>query len=301
MMQPILRQRLVALLVGAALLPGCSTLYPVEPNYDEPVLISTGSGEALPRLTPVKSAHLISGWRASMESAAQSRHTANLVASEILFYGTLLAFAGAGGNFAHANRVRNVGAGAVAGSTLFTSHYQQEVQRVAFRKAADRLICAERAASPMGLVEPEILFSDAELSAANIRDQISLVPTHTRRFIDKQRSELQAALQAVTLQPLTKEQWDDLLTRSKGAENLAHAKSISFTSQKAASTPRTVRELNALLKPQMGTGVTDAQIEAARIRIARSDAELDLLKDQYIRALEKYPTELEFCLANQQQ
>lgn len=293
MKEPTFIRRLVASLACAALLPGCTTLYPVEPDYKESELITKGAGAGLPRLTPVTAAQLISGWRATMESAAASRHTANLVASEILFYGTLLAFAGAGGNFAHANRVRNVGAGAAAGSSLFTSHYQQEAQRIAFRKAADRLICAERAISPMGMVEPEVLLSADELSAGSIREQLSQVPRQTRDFIDKQRSELQAALQAVTLQPLTKEQWDGLLKRDTTA-GTEGAKNVE--AMKKAPTKRTVAELKSMTSAK-GTGIA----AAAGADAAGADAELSLVKDQYIRALGKYPTELEFCIANQKQ
>ena len=132
----------------------------------------------------------------------------------------------------------------------------------------------------MTVAAPEVLFTSDELEAANAAEKIYAVPTQTRQFIDRQRSELQAALQAVTLQPLTKEQWDDLLRRSKAADQSGNQ---SVAAVAKISDPRKKRSL--------------AQLN----QLASTQAELDLIKDHYLRALDKYPSELEFCLANQRQ
>lgn len=273
------------------LVSGCS-VYPLEPSYDEGTLIKSGSGQGLPPIGVLGSAQLITGWRMALQKAASDRQSAVVATNEILFYGTLLAFAGTAGGFSNAHRVRNIGAGAAAGSSLFTSHYQPSVQLAAFHKAADRLECAERAIAPMTIARPEILFAPAELAAFS--DKLDRVPEQTRAFISKQRSELQASLQSIKLEPLTKEQWESLIKRSTDAEGAAAASAAPFL-----NSPESVANVKQRI---FDSSKIDSDRKAALDKeLGSSPAELAYQKAQYRAALDKFATALEFCLANQPQ
>lgn len=284
------------------LVSGCASWYPIEPKYDEQALIKAGARVPPQTLDVMGSAHLLAGWRMAMEEAAVDRQKGSIVASEILFYGTLLAFIGAGATFKYATEVRNVGATTVAGSTLFTSHYQQALQQVVFRKAADRLTCAERAIAPMAVAPASVLFEPTQAAALN--EQLEAVPKQTRQFLDKQRSELQAALQQVTLQPLTREQWDDLITRTRAADTKATNSVVALLKEKnevAVMDKRLAGNLAANDSSKREATAFSDEARAKRQKIAATDAELAEVRARYIAALAKYPTALEFCLANQQQ
>ncbi|MBK0393740.1 hypothetical protein [Ramlibacter algicola] len=288
-----MKEASIAGLALASLLGGGCSVYPVEPKYNEAKLVDTGSGKNLAPLSVLGSAHLISGWRAALESAAGDRQAAKVATSEILFYGTLLAFAGTAGGFHHAHQVRNVGAAAVGGSSLFTSHYQPELQLTAFRKAADRLECAERAVAPMAVAREDVLFSPTEL--ATMADKIDRVPEQTRSFIAKQRAELATSLQAIKLEPPTKEQLESLVDRSRAAEARASTAARTLLTTSTDKPANVQSRIGALAK------IDPKDKEAMAKQLNFSDSELAYKKTQYLVALEKYPTALEFCLANQPQ
>lgn len=234
------------LVASTALLTGCSynTPWPIEPHYNRSEQVSKGTDQA--SLTLAQSRLLIAGYKSTLQSAASERRQAEIVASEILYYGTLLTVIGSAvvasqgvaslsGSALHA---RNLGAAAGLGSSLYGSRYKLAEQQIALRKAASRLECASDAIAPISehildalLATPNALDDlDAKITNPSFRSRLIEIPRQTTHFIERQViPELRASLQAVILaQPSREELLSKLEEWSRErSSGIASARSIS--------------------------------------------------------------------------
>ncbi|WP_067068860.1 hypothetical protein [Roseateles chitosanitabidus] len=218
-------------LLCVASLGGCS-VWPIEKKYDRAEL---AKGAAMPAAVSVDDAKKIAqGWSDQLQEATRDRVVQGIVAKEVLFYGTLLLTAGAvqlsRGASDGWRRVRNVGAGAAAGSELFSSHYQTADQAMAFQKASAQMTCMIESLQPIpDRAEYLALFDDDEKARVNAgltadpKDLDALynaVPRQTLHFMEQTvLPNLQAELKSVRLGTPSKEELTTLVDKYKTAKD----------------------------------------------------------------------------------
>lgn len=231
---PALASRVV---VSACLvsLGGCS-IWPIEPQYDRNKLKAAGAMS--PPVDVDDAKKIAAAWSATLQEATRDRRVEGIVASEVLFYGTLLFTAGSAqllrGGAEHWRQVRNIGIAGAAGSQLFSSHYQPGDQALAFRKASVRMDCMIEALQPIpDQAEYLALFDDTTRAAINARltqepkdiDALyNAVPGQTLHFMEQVvLPGLQAELQAIRLGTPSKDELADLVDKYKASRSSGDA------------------------------------------------------------------------------
>jgi hypothetical protein len=208
----------VVLATVAVGLFGCSSdswLYPTFSISDQHKLVESGAKLSSVPSTVDDARNLVIGLTAKLDDAARHRNDAEIVARELLFYGSLIAV---GGVAASSIALRNVGAGIAAGSIALDHHYQSSVQESAFRKASQRMRCARDLLDP---IDPALLDALPAPARNAISDKTmadySAVPRNVSNYVDRVSQDLRAALAAVTLSTPSQQ---DLLA-SFSANNVA--------------------------------------------------------------------------------
>lgn len=202
------------LLTLPLVLSGC--VYPVH-DYDRANALAAGADISLSNVETVETAkQLLSGWQSQLEDAATTRQKTELVASEILYYGTLLMVGGstamAATTSADPLHIRNIGAGLGLGSTLFSSHYKINEQRTVFERASTRLNCVLDAAADINKKNHDLFIASA-IAAPPLEDGKPFltayddIPRQIVYFIERQTvPDLQAALRSITLGAASREE-----------------------------------------------------------------------------------------------
>lgn len=293
--------RFIVVAVSALLVSGCA-IYPVEPKYDEKVLVQNGKEVGITLLDLEGSRNLLAGWKFRLQEAADDRQTGVTVASEILYYGTIFAVAGAA---ATKIGLRNTGLGMSVGSSLFTSHYQQKVQQQAFRRSVARLDCAEKAIAPIRPDVEETHFVVGELDSKELRAPLIQVPRQTTDFIKQTRIELSNSLQAIDLAAPSQEQLASTFAqfKAKQAEGEKKAQGLQQSTVqnvqlKKAQRITAQKGLLPMANGKPKDAATAKQIAEldAQSSTSPSQAQIDREKAEFVIALTAYPQALDACL-----
>ncbi|MDZ7813944.1 MAG: hypothetical protein U5L74_12940 [Ideonella sp.] len=234
-------------------LSGCATgILPIEPKYDRDALLS--STTTMPDAVNVTQARKIAAaWSDQLNQATRDRRMQSLAAKEVLFYGTLLFTAGSIQVARQASEswrlVRNLGAGAAAGSELLGSHYQTNDQTLAFKRAASQMSCLIEALQPIPANDEYFnLFNSKDKESINAKLTISpkdldelynTVPRKTLHFMEQEvLPRLQAELQSIQLGTPSRDALTQMVDRYKAAQQsgTAGAGSVTAPSQQALST-----------------------------------------------------------------
>lgn len=217
-------QKLMAIICAASI-GGCAL--PIEPKYDREALKAKG---ALARAPTVKDVRNISdAWADELNEAVRSRSKQDLLASEVLFYGTVLFSAAAlqGSPLSNGWRqARNVGVGAAAGSELLRSHYQPNEQALAFKRASSLMRCMMESLQSIPEEDEYVaLFDQTDKALINAaltvapKDIDALyndVPRQTLHFIEQVViPRLQADLKVITLGAPSKAEFTAILDKYK--------------------------------------------------------------------------------------
>lgn len=242
---PLVQRLLV--MVCAASIAGCSL--PIAPKYDREALKKLGAMAQVPTVKDVR--NIADAWATELEDAARSRQMQELLASEVLFYGTLLFSAGALQSAPLSDgwrRARNVGAGTAAGSELLRSHYQPTEQELAFKRAAALMRCMTASLQPIPSEDEYVaLFDQADKASINakltsdpkdIDVMYNAVPRQTLHFIEQVvLPRLQADLKAITLGTPSKAELVSILDKYKADKSSGDSatKALLPSSQAQAS------------------------------------------------------------------
>lgn len=222
----------------ALFLSACGVL-PVA-SYDRQELIDDGQKDSvgIERITHEKAFYLASAWRKSLENSASDRRSQELVAEEVLYYGsvvllgaqTAIARKGSGETISSGlRRTRNAGAVAALLSSLFTQHYKPAEQRPIFERAERRMRCVTDSIAD---IQPDVYvtWSPSEFAAIvddsgkSMLDYYLEMPRQIVDFVEqKSVPELRAALNAITLGQPTKEDFEKAVKEWQGSQEDAQA------------------------------------------------------------------------------
>lgn len=145
--------RSLSLGLAALCLVGCAAWQPVfDPSELSP---ETAAPDPFTVRTPLEGLRMARALRVVTEVAANNRRDATFYASEVAFYGTLLAGIGVSTD---SIAVRNTGGGALL-ATLVPGRYQLPKQREAFSKAAEAAACVEQKLVDAGVWDEKDLTS----------------------------------------------------------------------------------------------------------------------------------------------
>jgi hypothetical protein len=255
-MNPVLRMSMLALLVTST---GCATIYPVAPRWTAAEIKKAAAADPFIGTNATEARKLVQGTRRLLSDAAHNRRIADITASEITFYGTLIGVLGLSLDKAG---LKNTGGGAATLGTLFSGRYKLADQEVVFRKAEARAACLELALaetsvpggqsnflaknqfeSASGLVATNATKANAlhaQVQAANA-DVPRLVAESLRRLIN----DLNIALAAIPLTAMTRDQMLETLQAAEKAEKDAQAATTAAYGGNAA-TPEAARQVSAL-------------------------------------------------------
>lgn len=266
-------------------LVGCAL--PIEPKYDRKELAKKGDMAPMPTVKEVR--NIADAWTTELDEATRNLHMQDLIASEVLFYGTLLFTAGSVQIARHASegwrRARNVGAGAAAGSELLRSHYKPENQALAFKQAAKLMKCVTSALQPIPAEDAyAALFTAADKGSYNAGLTVNpkdldtiynAVPAQTLEFIEKVvLPKLQADLAAISFGTPTKAELTAVLDKYKADKKSADTANSGGPAAPAAHATWKTLLNNAALDPQ----VTVLRQKAVVTALATFASELALCK-----------------------
>ena len=148
-----LRTALLALLVSAA---GCATIHPVAPSWTAKEIRESAEPDPFIGSNATDARKLVQGTRQLLSDAAHHRRIADITASEVTFYGTLIGVLGLSLDKAG---LMNTGGGAATLGTLFSGRYKLADQEVVFRKAEARAACLELALAEMAWGKDQLGFA----------------------------------------------------------------------------------------------------------------------------------------------
>lgn len=226
--------RILLALALAACVASCAidsprSIYPVASRKSPQELLDAAKSRDIPVLDLEKSHQLLTGLHDLIEDASTGRQKKNLVASELLYYGTLVAVLGV---TLDSRAARNTGAAVGAAAELFSGHYKLADQKVVFDKALARIDCARMAIMPLspgvwatfpspGLenVTPKPNEEQTKAGVTDAATSFAELPQDTLEFVDQVQTDLIAALNKITLSAPTRTE----LTTSVNAWNQARA------------------------------------------------------------------------------
>ncbi|MFL9869524.1 hypothetical protein PQR67_35590 [Paraburkholderia fungorum] len=193
-------KRTIVLAWATLIVTGCASdswLYPTFNADDQRTLVYDGAKISAVPSTADDARNMVFGLTAKLNEARRHRSDAQIVARELLFYGSLLAV---GGVAVSSIALRNVGAGIAAGSVALSNHYEPGVQATAFDRGAQRMRCAKDLLDP---IDPALL----DALPADARDKIPVptmalyasVPRTVNVYVERVSQDLRVALNAVTL------------------------------------------------------------------------------------------------------
>lgn len=255
-MNPVLRMSMLALLVTST---GCATMYPVAPRWTADEIKKAAEADPFIGANAAEARKLVQGTRRLLSDAAHNRRIADITASEITFYGTLIGVLGLSLDKAG---LKNTGGGAATLGTLFSGRYKLADQEVVFRKAEARAACLELALAETSVPGGQSSFLaknqfetasglaatdttkatalHAQVQAANA-DMPRLVAESLRRLVN----DLNIALAAIPLTAMTRDQMLETLQAAEKAETDAQAATTAAYDGNAA-TPEAARQVSAL-------------------------------------------------------
>lgn len=223
---------MLALLVTTT---SCATMYPVAPRWTADEIKKAAEPDPFIGADAKEARKLVQGTRQLLSDAAHNRRIADIAASEVTFYGTLLGVLGLSLDKAG---LKNTGGGAATLGTLFSGRYKLADQEVVFRKAEARAACLELAlaemswgtgnvgfrgeaftASATGLTAKDVtkageLFLRAQSETASLP---RLVAENLRRLTN----DLRIALAGIPLTAMTRDQMIEALQSATEAEGEA--------------------------------------------------------------------------------
>ena len=286
----------------ATLVSACS-IYPVAPKLSLQELRDRAPSDAQIPPDLSNSRALLAGLHKVLEDGADNRQTISIAASEVLYYGTLLAILGV---TLDSRAARNTGAGLGFGAEIFTGHYKLADQHVIFQKALAQVICAEDAIAP---VAPGVLnsFPNGNLvqvpppnpplaDGMSAEQTIEALPARTIVFVRTVQKQLGDALDKVVLPAMSKE---DLKTLVDTWDNSRKAAAAAQTGEHADPAKR--KQL-ADLKAGRAQPQSDPQYAnlSAAQQIAKYENEV-VLQGAFLTALYAYGPALNLCLQQNKQ
>lgn len=318
--------RLTAFLCCASTLTGCATgVLPIEPKYDREALRT--SGKTMPdALTVTDVRKIAAAWSDQLNQATRDRRMQSVAAKEVLFYGTLLFTAGSVQMARQASetwrQVRNIGAGAAAGSELFSSHYQTNDQTLAFKHAQVKMSCLIEA---LQAVPEEAKFTKLFSNDPGAKEKASMaltqdpkdldalylaVPAKTLFFIEQTvLPQLQAELLAIQLGTPSRDALTQLVSKFKAAEEsgTASAKAAGPSSSATIAAMRQDLEKETPVEKADLATMTESERNAAEqnateLRAKTIDAKLqdkllqtELRRKQAVLAISTYAAAVDIC------
>jgi len=253
----------MSLIVSACAFDSPHSVYPVAPKKTTKELIAAAGSDDIPNMQLAESRLALIGLHNILEAAAGGREKTNLIASELLYYGTLVAVLGV---TLDSRAARNAGAAVGAGAELFSGHYHLSDQQVVFEKALARVDCGRDAIAPM---TPAILdtFPSKDLadvtptptkeqSDSGVKDaatSFAELPQNTLDFVNKVQSDLKVALSKVVLSAPSK---DDL---NKSIDTWNKARAIT------PGTPGANENNKAVAAAQANVQVVSQRLEGQRL------------------------------------
>lgn len=290
----------IALIICALSVSGCGLL-PMA-TYDRDQLITEGRKKKIDISSyDIEDVRILSAeWTAKLNGAANTRRNESIAIEEILYYGTLL-FAGAqsaivskgaGDIPRHLLRLRNVGAGMAAGSTLFSEHYKVKEQQPIFEKAASRMRCATDALSD--IVEYHNLWTNEQFltlvddTGKPLAPLYDSVPSKTIEYIEKRSlSDLRTALTAISLSSPTKAEIQKVFEDAK-VDSDKGGVAVNNNSQEVLQAPtaekRTYIQANSAVLKIKSNGIANL-----------TDPEIEDRKRKFISAVIAYSSALSAC------
>ena len=237
-MKPLLRMSVLALLVTGT---GCATMYPVAPRWTADEIKAAAKPDPFIGADAAEARKLVQGTRQLLSDAAHNRRIADIAASEVTFYGTLLGVLGLSLDKAG---LKNTGGGAATLGTLFSGRYKLADQEVVFRKAEARAACMELALAEMSVSGTEVGFrsqatfeaesalvaTDAtKASALHTRAQVATaeVPRVVAEGLRRLTNDLRIALAAIPLTVMTRDQMLETLQAATDAEEDAESEAAA--------------------------------------------------------------------------
>jgi hypothetical protein len=255
-MNSVLRMSMLALLVTGT---GCATMYPVAPRWTAAEIIKKAEPDSFIGADAVEARKLVQGTRQLLSDAAHDRRIADIAASEVTFYGTLLGVLGLSLDKAG---LKNTGGGAATLGTLFAGRYKLSDQEVVFRKAEARAACLELALAEMSVSGTEVGFrgqamfetastlaatDTAKAGALHLQAQAATaeVPRLVAESLRRLTNDLRIALAAIPLTAMTRDQMLETLQAATEAEEEAEAKAAAAYGN-GADSKEAARYLGAL-------------------------------------------------------
>ena len=255
-MNAVLRMSMLALLVTGT---GCATMYPVVPRWTPAEIIRKAEPDPFIGADAVEARKLVQGTRQLLSDAAHDRRIADIAASEVTFYGTLLGVLGLSLDKAG---LKNTGGGAATLGTLFAGRYKLGDQEVVFRKAEARAACLELALAEMSVSGAEVGFrgqamfeaastltatDTTQAGALHVQAQVATaeVPRLVAESLRRLTNDLRIALAAIPLTAMTRDQMLKTLEAGNKAEKDAQAATVAAYGGSAGSA-EAARQVSAL-------------------------------------------------------
>lgn len=253
-MRSIAQTSLLALVLAGS---GCATVYPVAPRWSAEEIKGAAEPDPFIGADAAEATALVQGVRQLLSDAAHNRRIADIAASEVTFYGTLLGVLGLSLDKAG---LKNTGAGAATLGTLFAGRYKLADQEVVFRKAEARAACLELALTEaswngqvgfasQSFVAAKGLLTQDEGKADALRTQAQAVSSGIPRLVAENlrrlTNDLRIALAGIPLTTMTRDQMLQALQAAKGAEEQAQAQATAAFNAAEASA-EAVEQLAAL-------------------------------------------------------
>jgi hypothetical protein len=252
-MNPVLRMSMLALLVTST---GCATIYPVAPRWTAAEIKKAAAADPFIGTNATEARKLVQGTRRLLSDAAHNRRIADITASEITFYGTLIGVLGLSLDKAG---LKNTGGGAATLGTLFSGRYKLADQEVVFRKAEARAACLELALAEMSWGDGKVGFSGESFVATatgltakdttaadtlfqRAQAETASVPRLVAENLRRLSNDLRIALAGIPLTAMTRDQMLKALQSVTQAETEAEG----ATAQALQGTPTTREGAEAL-------------------------------------------------------
>jgi hypothetical protein len=323
--------RTIAIAVLALCLSACA-LYPVKPYSNRKQLVVAGDAEGLQAIDLATARAMIVGLRVVLMDSSRDRERLSLVASESLFYGSLLAAIGVATD---SIATRNVGGGVAALSTVMSNHYQPSTQEAAFHKAGLRALCIEDAIAP---ISPEVrIFLPRDLkvtrpdqSVDDVSSAFDKVPDVTLGAINTIDSDLEVALAGIALAAPSKDDLQKTFADWNDAKKKANNSKPTTGDGSDATVENALHQSNDLVHLQAFAQITKvapakitkadivdaaescsaAQVDASPetqaacrlLRIAaKPQVEIEDMQRAFVAAVETYKTTVDACLAQHTQ
>jgi hypothetical protein len=231
-MNSVLRMSMLALLVTGT---GCATMYPVAPRWTGDEIKDAAKPDPFIGANAIEARKLVQGTRQLLSDAAHHRRIADIAASEVTFYGTLLGVLGLSLDKAG---LTNTGGGAATLGTLFSGRYKLADQEVVFRKAEARAACLELALAEMSWGDGQVGFhGEAFMAPATglaakdatkagtlffqAQMETDAVPRLVAENLRRLTNDLRVALAAIPLTSMTRAQMLAALKSATDAEKKA--------------------------------------------------------------------------------